>query len=253
MLGTYEVHYAEVLIRLRADTGASFSASRSPSQQPMVSSSLCGSPIAIKGEHDKAYTVATIGGVLLVNNDRYALTAAHSLPHARPAKRYLNELNTAVSMASDDSSSHRSQEHSQLPNRPGVVPIPSTSLEAYAIRCEAVSIDPESRRLMRDPVVEADHRINGSLRHAIINQEEDWALIPLDNPRYSSNNVLSVDHDTEKIVQGISENMPLGTIFLGSGVSGPSHTVFYRTHSLFLLPSSRCLQVLWGAAATTCK
>ena len=254
LLATYEIRYAQVTLRLRSDETPDIKSSF-PAFSDEATRSLCGRQIVIVSEkvgREQSCTSATIGGVLLVDGTPYAMTAAHAFQ--------LDDTITSENQSSTPDLENENEGESVLSNTTANSPdstptddVLQVRRKVYAQNCPADFIDADSLRLKELPALSRAALVNEADNVVLLNQQEDWALIPVNNPRFTRTNKLKIEGHSSIEVIGVAETMPQGRIVLGTGISDPATSAFTTTESLFLLPNSDKLQIMWSAVADSSK
>lgn len=240
LLGSYEIDYAQSTIRLRADTDP---------QTVTRKKNLCGAQVLIlnvqsSGLTDpKMCTTATVGGIVVVDGKNYAITAGHAFFRDHTDV----ESDASTNGASDVSDSRGGlssvdSENSAL-SRAGIAQIRS---KVYAEKRDAVHID-ENGTLSLDEEPATRSLINTAEPNILVNRDEDWALVPVNNPVYETTNRLPEICGSGREVTATLDAIPAGTVHAITGVSTPAEVTLSSTASLLLLPGSKKSTIVWCA------
>jgi hypothetical protein len=239
LLRGYDVYYAQYTIRLRADAGNAVPSTPGPSNV-----NLCGLHVVISspGESISAagtiWTHSTIGGCLEINGEYYGLTAAHAFPDI--ATRGLASSQEENDRSSDSTSKAGAGilQLRQVYAHPGIV----ENLYDNALVTSAQS--PDTRMLLNGTVTDPERN---RVAPILYNRNKDWALVPISNRRFATNNRVDLGSGQYMSVSGAAETVPQEPVFVASGVSQPSVTKLSGTASAILLPGSDRLQIVWTA------
>lgn len=242
LLGSYEIDYAQSTIRLRAD-------SDSDSDTPVEKKNLCGAQILILNiqpgglTDPKSCTTATVGGVVTVSGKNYAMTAAHAFFRNSTDIDSDTSTNRTSNASIPGSGTSNSGSANSVLSRAGVAIVQS---KVYAEKCDPIWIDENgSAMLVEEPVKRA--LINTTEPNVLVNRDEDWALVPINNSMYDTINRLPINTGQGQQVTAISNTMPAGMVNVITGVSSPAEATMSSAASLLLLPGSKKSTIVWCA------
>ncbi|KAF7504417.1 hypothetical protein GJ744_002221 [Endocarpon pusillum] len=247
LLGTYDMHYAQAPIRLRAEPNGIVSLSISSADGHY---SLCGQQIIIcsrLGAETPIFTTSTIGGAILIGGTYYALTAAHAFPEHildRPTSNEGAQIGKNHRDPGDESLKNDATVSDSAPTPRGLLRL---ARSVYVQKCDRNSINPEDLSIPAQPSTEAAALINNASQHVTLNRNQDWALVPIENHRFMRENKFTSPTGSIAHVTGISENIPPGPVVIATGVSDPAVSKISKTTSLLLLPGCEKLQIVWSA------
>ncbi|ERF71126.1 hypothetical protein EPUS_09149 [Endocarpon pusillum Z07020] len=247
LLGTYDMHYAQAQIRLRAEPNGIVSPSLSSADGHY---SLCGQQIIISsclGAETPIFTTSTIGGAILIGGTYYALTAAHAFPERifdRPTSNEGAQIGKNPPHPGDESLKNDATVSDSAPTPRGLLRL---TRSVYIQKCDRNSINPEDLSIPAQPSTGAAALINSASQHVMLNRNQDWALVPIENYRFMCENKFTSPTGSILHVTGISENIPPGPVIIATGVSDPAVSTVSQTTSLLLLPGCEQLQIVWSA------
>lgn len=239
LLGSYELDYAQSTIKLRADSDA---------RPVRAKKNLCGAQILIlniqaDGITDpKSCMTATVGGVICVSGKNYAMTAAHAFFRDSPGTESDTSTNTTSSAGRSRGPSNAGSVDSAL-SRAGIALVQS---KVFAEKRDSIWIDGDGLlSLDEEPMIHL--LINSSESNVLVNKDEDWALVPINNPSYEIANRLPTIAGRNREITAISEIIPAATVNIISGVSEPARAMMSSAASLLLLPGSKKSTIVWCA------
>lgn len=247
LLGTYDMHYAQARIRLRAEPNRIVSPPLSGADGYY---SLCGQQVIISsrlGAETPMFTTSTIGGTILIGGTYYALTAAHAFPERTSDRSTSNEgalISTSSRNPGDESLKNDATVSDSAPTPRGLLRLKSS---VYIQKCDRNLIDPEDLGIPAQLSIGAAALINSASQYVMLNRNQDWALVPIENDRFMHENKFTSPTGSIARVTGISENIPSGPVVIVTGISDPAVSRISKTTSLLLLPGCEQLQIVWSA------
>jgi len=247
LLGSYDIHYAQVSIKLRAESLDDFDWPTDES----TSKTICGKRALIQQlSGQRQLTASTIGGAVLIDGMWYALTAAHAFTDDTPQRDRQNGSaerphNIRDSSGSFSGSDQKSLSPSLHPPSPDVRHHPSL---VFSQLFDRSCIDEEDLTVHHPPVLDERRLLNGVSKHALVSRREDWALIPLDNETFRHPNLFRPSGGTWKTVEGVGSSLLSGNVYVATGISNPSSATTSGAASLLLIPGSDQLHTIWSIA-----
>jgi hypothetical protein len=233
-----------------------------PAAQEM-NPSLCGSRICISpSQVNLFWTRATIGGVIVINDRFYGLTAAHAFFRAEEDAVNPNESAGTISNGDDQGQDHdaihyEAQNLSQTnENRPEAetaqIETRSIYLDDQILSSQRSSLDID-RVLPKPPSARAENLLSTIEAPANpyeqpscqLNIENDWALFEISSTLYHRPN--TVYAPTGEILQAVNvaQGEPSGPVLVAAGVSGVLETACLGPLSGIILPHSTTMLDAW--------
>ncbi|KAK5071057.1 hypothetical protein LTS08_000308 [Lithohypha guttulata] len=253
LLGNFDISYREVDLRLRSDWGSA--PSTTPDARHPVSSSICGAQAVIvfrpRDTVDvTTYKTSTIGGAILLDGVYYALTTAHAFTDdERSAPMDFTMSSEELSSLEEDSdldpvSSNSRSAGSTIQDTKNKRSLSRHIRDVHVQNADY--IDPDDLSVPNQPTTAAT-LLNSESSNVILNQQEDWALIPIENPAFKTPNHYIDSGGQSQLVESIAQDLYTGQVTAVTGVSPRAKTKF-SMQSLMLLPGSDNLSIVWSAS-----
>lgn len=243
LLGDFKLAHAKSKISLCGDEEASNSKPPEQYEEATLSedrkTNLCGAHVRISFVNADSSlgdtgawkeTHATIGGVINIQGRYYGLTAAHVFQ--QPEGDKVPSPSTSTAREADSISWEGSR-----------------SLVGYVVTFDEGRQSSTGPFIGQSKIVNEEILSEGGSRSSsssiICNWEKDWALIPVTNETFQTNNSVSLEPGLHVNVREIRDTIPRRDVIVVSGVSGCRTTSFEPSASAILLPASQRIQLTW--------
>lgn len=249
LLRNYDIHWRLNNVRVRSNNDVGLDNMSAES-----STSLCGVQAVLRSSFRDSLTVSTIGGAIIVDGKPYALTTAHPFSiddrvassdgTGQDAVDEINGSDHSDAVSQSDESDSDTTIKAQNQN-----PLIRLQSKVYIQECDPALIDPVDLSIHMQ-VIDEGAVLNHQSSIVLMNRNDDWALIPIENTKFQTTNHYISSEGESLLVTGITNEMPPGPLVAATGTSIFTKTTF-RYKSMLLLPSSDKPQIVWVADMKT--
>jgi hypothetical protein len=252
-------------IRLAADASEGVS----PAAQ-QIGQSLCGARVLISpSQKYNSWTRTTVGGVIIIDDRLYALTAAHAFfrvqEDAKPKHSDVVSSNgTASTISSADGQDYDDDIDPPEPwsltqstgdgSQTETTQVESRSIYLDDRTSSAQSPSIDTGRAVEKPASVRDENLIGTVRTSAnslyqrtsqLNLEDDWALFEISPSRFQTSNIVEAPNGNILYTANAPQRDPNGPVLVAAGVSGVLQTECSGLLSGIILPDSRKMLDAW--------